>query len=477
MPPECASPGPKGRRVILLVGNESSLSGDEGAALGEAGYRVELESGIGGAARFLAAAAAAAAAPEILLLDADLHDGVEIVSSLRELPDAKDLPVLLLSSGRCPSLAAMAGEEGVYGVVARGAGAALFAASLGVARRLCDAQKRHVAVEERLGLALDGSGAGWWDWKVDTGGLTVSERWAEIVGYTIEELSPEHGTFETLLHPEDAVRSDAITEKYRSGEIQSHEIELRMRHKDGRWVWVLDRGKATERGSDGRLLRMSGMHFDITARKAAEDELKVLLRQKEGLMKELQHRVKNSLNLVSSLLRLELDELEEEKSKKVIRDSVSRIHSMSRIYERLYVSSDLQSVDLGPYVEELSRSIFSAYSSGRTDIRLSVESAEMRIDAERASALGLILNELLTNALKYAYPDGSGGPISVFLEREAGAARLVVADEGAGFPEGRAPLETQSLGLTLVKMLAAQIGATLFIEGRRGVRASVSFRP
>jgi PAS domain S-box-containing protein len=298
-----------------------------------------------------------------------------------------------------------------------------------------------------------------------------------MLGYTKDELAPGHSAFESLLHPEDAPRSEEITRMYEAGEIQSHEIELRMRHKDGRWIWVLDRGKATKRGSDGRLLRMSGMHFDITRRKDAEEELRSLLAQREGLMRELQHRVKNSLALASSLLKLELDELSEERSKKVIRDSVSRINSMAGVYERLYRSSDLQSVDLRPYFEDLAQSVFDAYSSGRTGPSLSVESAELRIDAERACTLGLILNELLTNALKYAYPDGSGGPVRVSLERDGDAARLVVSDDGHGFPRDYDPLMAQSLGLTLVRMLSDQIGAAFIVNGKRGVTASVSFRP
>jgi PAS domain S-box-containing protein len=475
MPQEKASPSREDRRkIVLLVGNESSLSGDEFAMLGEAGYLVAREPSLENASRALVSSEAA---PDIVLLDADLMRGAGTVSTLRGMLGTRDVPFLLLSSGACNDLVALAEEEGVYGVVAAGAGAPILSASISAAFRLFEARRKLGETEERLGLALEGSGAGSWDWMVETGELTVNERWAEMLGYTKDELAPGHSAFESLLHPEDAPRSEEITRMYEAGEIQSHEIELRMRHKDGRWIWVLDRGKATKRGSDGRLLRMSGMHFDITRRKDAEEELRSLLAQREGLMRELQHRVKNSLALASSLLKLELDELSEERSKKVIRDSVSRINSMAGVYERLYRSSDLQSVDLRPYFEDLAQSVFDAYSSGRTGPSLSVESAELRIDAERACTLGLILNELLTNALKYAYPDGSGGPVRVSLERDGDAARLVVSDDGHGFPRDYDPLMAQSLGLTLVRMLSDQIGAAFIVNGKRGVTASVSFRP
>jgi PAS domain S-box-containing protein len=457
---------------ILLIADAGDLPSGYLASLREVGYELTAEPCLEAAERSLRSAGPSF---DAVVVDADAGFPAASLSAFRALPAARALPILILSSGRCPGLAAMASEDGVFGVVAKGASSLLYA-SLGAAFRLFEERKRRGVVEERLALALEGSGAGWWDWRLDTGELVVSDRWAEMLGYTIAELRPGHGTFEALLHPDDALRSDAITERYLAGEIQSHEIELRMRHKDGRWIWVLDRGKASERAPDGRLLRMTGMHFDITGRKAAEEELRSLLAQKEGLMKELQHRVKNSLNLVSSLLKLELDGLAEERSKKVILDSVSRIHSMAAVYERLYRSRDLQSVDLRPYVEELAGSIFEAYSPG-PGLSLSVESAELRIEAEKASTLGLILNELVTNAMKYAYPSGAGGAIRVSLERDGDRIRLVVADDGVGLPPGFDPLQAQSLGLTLVRMLSAQIAAELRIDGSRGTRASVAFRP
>ncbi len=136
-----------------------------------------------------------------------------------------------------------------------------------------DVSERRLA-EERLALAIEGSGVGLWDWQVAAGKLEVNERWAGICGYRLEEL--EHLSIETwkrLCEPGDFERAQAALEAHFSGRSPTYECEVRMRHKEGRWIWVLDRGKLFERDPEGRPLRMSGTHLDITERKRLEEEL------------------------------------------------------------------------------------------------------------------------------------------------------------------------------------------------------------
>ena len=125
--------------------------------------------------------------------------------------------------------------------------------------------------QEQLALAVEGSGAGLWDWHVQTGEAAFNERWAEIVGYSIDELEPlSIATWTDLCHPEDFGRSTKLLEEHFSGRSPRYECEARMRHKDGHWVWVMDRGKVSEWDEEGRPLRMAGTHLDITERKQAE---------------------------------------------------------------------------------------------------------------------------------------------------------------------------------------------------------------
>jgi PAS domain S-box-containing protein len=127
---------------------------------------------------------------------------------------------------------------------------------------------------EKLDLAIAGSDLGLWDWMVQTGEVEVNNGWAEMLGYTVEELSPiSIRTWEDLTHPEDLKRSDELLHRYFSGELDRYECEVRMRHKDGHWVWVLDRGRVSARDAAGRPVRMSGTHLDISQRKDSESRL------------------------------------------------------------------------------------------------------------------------------------------------------------------------------------------------------------
>jgi two-component sensor histidine kinase len=218
--------------------------------------------------------------------------------------------------------------------------------------------------------------------------------------------------------------------------------------------------------------------FDSRRSLAAEaaGEFKLLLSQKEELMKELQHRVKNGLNLASSLLRLQMDELEDEGARKAMHDAVSRLRAMAAIYEKLSHSDDLKSVDLGSYLGELAEDVFRAFAPEASRLSLSSRIADLRMDSIRAVYLGLILAELVTNSVKYAYPGGEG-EILVSLEASGPEARLRVSDRGVGLPPGFDLAAAKSLGLSLVGMFASQIGAELGVEGPPGTCVTLAFRP
>jgi len=129
--------------------------------------------------------------------------------------------------------------------------------------------------QEQLALAIEGSGVGLWDWKVQTGELAVNERWADIGGWTLDELAPiTIGTWYRLAHPDDLELSDTLLQRHFNHESPIYECEVRMRHKDGHWVWVLDRGKVTEWDESGRPVRMTGTHLDITERKRIGEQFR-----------------------------------------------------------------------------------------------------------------------------------------------------------------------------------------------------------
>ncbi len=226
--------------------------------------------------------------------------------------------------------------------------------------------------------------------------------------------------------------------------------------------------------------RLFDAHRKILTRKmeieAASEELRQAVSRKEILMKEFQHRVKNNFNVVSSLLRLEKNSLTDDVSVRVFENAISRINSMSAIYERLYHSSDPSSIELHTYIRGLADSMLKLYAVDSGRISLTTRLAEVRLDTRRTAPLGLILNELISNALKHAFPPGKGGEITIELDASGEKITLSVADNGTGLPENIEPGGAGSMGLNLVKMLAGQIEGDLLIESREGTRVCVELK-
>lgn len=217
---------------------------------------------------------------------------------------------------------------------------------------------------------------------------------------------------------------------------------------------------------------------EMLDRKKAEAELRAMVSRQETLMQELKHRVKNNLNIVSSLLRLEMPNISDPDALKVLADAESRIRSIAMIYERLYLAPSLAGVELGAYIQELSKNIMDIYTNHDDRITLRMELAIAELNTARAVPLGLILNELITNVLKYAYPSDATGELRITLANDAGSIRLSVADDGVGLPEGFSPAATDSMGTQLVIMLSQQIGAKVAYarpEGGSGTLVTLDF--
>jgi PAS domain S-box-containing protein len=154
--------------------------------------------------------------------------------------------------------------------------------------------------EEKLKLAIEGSGVGLWDWRVQSGEMVINDRWAEILGYTVQELAPVTiDTWRSLTHPDDLQKSDELLQKHFSGEAANFACETRMKHKDGHWIWVLDRGMVTEWDKAKKPLRMTGTHLNISERKSAEEALRQVNRKLNLLSSLTRHDI---LNKVSVLL-------------------------------------------------------------------------------------------------------------------------------------------------------------------------------
>jgi two-component sensor histidine kinase len=200
-------------------------------------------------------------------------------------------------------------------------------------------------------------------------------------------------------------------------------------------------------------------------RDSNEQELRRSLREKETLLQEVHHRVKNNLQIVSSLLKLQADSLTDRTAAGLLKESQQRVLSMALIHERLYAGKQLAAVEFDSYARTLVQELVYSYAGRAGNVSGRIQPPPILLSIGQAIPCGLILNELITNALKYAYPDGGSGEVIVELnESPEGRIRLAVSDNGKGLPAGFNLQKNKSLGLRIVDVLAKQLGGTLTVE-------------
>jgi len=216
---------------------------------------------------------------------------------------------------------------------------------------------------------------------------------------------------------------------------------------------------------------------DITERKQAEEQIRTSLQEKEILLKEIHHRVKNNLLIVSNILELQEDYIRDPEIIKVLEDSQKRIYSMALIHEKLYRSPGLDRIDFGDYLETLADNLFETYNfipGDRINFQSDVETIYLNV--ETANPCGLIVNELVSNALKHAFPDGRSGTLKLSLHQdEEGKITLAVKDDGIGFPENLDFRTVESLGLELVCTLTKQLRGSIEMNRNNGTEFKLFF--
>ena len=258
-----------------------------------------------------------------------------------------------------------------------------------------------------------------------------------------------------------------------SGCRESFETELKRDSGEAIFARIVGLGRDDREGECRLAL------IDITDREKARAALDHAGKEKTALMRELQHRVKNSLTVVNSLLGIGKSQVEDPKAKEVLGKASARVLALSRIYEQLYLSGQILEVDLATYLERLIGPLLETYSAESSRFTLVARFERASLDAQRAALAGLILSELVSNATKYAYPSGESGELRVSLLDKAGMIELRVSDDGPGLPSGLDPATTESMGFHLLRMLADQMDAELSVaspEGR-GVDVTIRFKP
>ena len=243
---------------------------------------------------------------------------------------------------------------------------------------------------------------------------------------------------------------------------------------DGRSCWLMSHKFPIELPDGQRLV--AGVSIDITPQKEAEMRALEALAEREVLLKEVHHRVKNNLQVICSLLALQTETIRDPQTRAALRDSQDRVQSMALIHELLYSSESLGEIDISDYVRRLVGELIASYELGSSRIQLRVDIKSVRLGVDRAIPCGLIVSELISNSLKYAFPDQRSGEIRVAMDERADhQLRLTVEDDGVGLPPEFSIDETRSLGLRIVRILTRQLDGSLEIQARGGSSFQVVF--
>jgi PAS domain S-box-containing protein len=255
------------------------------------------------------------------------------------------------------------------------------------------------------------------------------------------------------------------------------ESEVRLRRFDGTDVWVQHSSRAT-RGLDGKVLYYDGAIFDVSGRKHAEVQIREAMKEKEVLLKEIHHRVKNNLQIISSLLNLQSVYLRDAYDRELFKQSQNRVKAMALLHEKLYRSAEIARIDFDEYLNSLMASLFQSYKTSSTIVECSIEKNNILLDIDTAIPCGLIVSELVANSLKHAFPDGRAGKISLALgylvQRTL---RLSVCDDGVGMDQSK-PSETAGapMGWELVRTLTEQLGGSIEIDRQHGTKVFITFK-
>ncbi len=303
----------------------------------------------------------------------------------------------------------------------------------------------------------------------------VSPQIEGMLGFSAEEWLGNPFLWFNQIHPDDR---DRWNREFTAGCISGGPFrsEFRALARNGETVWIRGEGRVV-RDAMGLPVLIQGIAFDITEAKNAENKIRVSLNEKVVLLKEVHHRVKNNLQVISSLLKLQSLKVRDPESLAMFRESQDRIRSLAVLHEKLYQSDNMASVDFTEYVKSISKLLMRSYSEAAGKIRLVLDVDHVQLGLDTAVPCGLILNELMTNSLKYAFPGEHRGELRVGLKKVEGGLELRVSDTGVGLPEDFDLARTRSLGMRLVHTLSGQLGGTPELSPQPGTSFRMVFQP
>lgn len=322
---------------------------------------------------------------------------------------------------------------------------------------------------ERLIAALKASRAGTWRWNIAADIVEWDDALCDVYGLKREDAPANSKEFLALVHPDDRA---AVWAEIRACIEQGKDCDYHFRVVVGDSVrWIYDRS-AVVRDADGRPADMLGACLDITDKRKTEEERDALLEKQTLLLKELTHRTKNHLSMIVSMLRLKGARQKDPNAEKDFERAIERINTIAFLHEHLYRQDVFDRISLESYLEDICANLGrSLLSETQLVIIRELQPATLHID--QAVPVGLIVNEVITNAVKHAFSPGQAGRILVRFRKRGDRGTLTISDNGRGFASAN---PSQGVGSKLLKSLAKQIGARMRVVAGKGLTYSFTFR-
>ena len=285
----------------------------------------------------------------------------------------------------------------------------------------------------------------------------------DIYGYTEDEILTMN--VKDLVSEKSFKTIQKETAKRMNGKSSKYEINIIRKNKDKRLTSIT----ASPLFKDGKFIGSFELFIDITDIRKAEEELRASLREKEVMLQEIYHRVKNNMQIISSMLKLQSVHVTDENALNLFKNCQNRVRSMSLVHEKLYRSKDLSRTNFGDYINSLMRNLFISYGVSEKRIRYNIEAKDIFLNISTAIPCGLIINELITNSIKFAFPDDKKGHIIIKLSKDKkDKFTLIIRNDGIDFPEEIDLENPSSFGMQLVNILTQQLHAESDIVRKGG---------
>jgi PAS domain S-box-containing protein len=301
----------------------------------------------------------------------------------------------------------------------------------------------------------------------------INDKFENITGYNLAEL--QKIDISDIISETDLEKVQQLYKEVIENPAENRDLELWLKPKEGDRVSILCGLTHHKIDQDNSAYYL--VITNITDRKASEYKLLQSLNEKEVLIKEIHHRVKNNMQVISSLLQLQSRYIKDDEALDLFHKSQNRVRSMSLIHEKLYKSNDLAHIDFDDYIRNLTRNLLIFYGVDTNKIQVSFNISKLYLDIVQAIPTGLILNELLSNCLKYAFKGQEKGLINISMDSTASGYFLEISDNGVGIPAEKDPLESDSLGLQLVNSLTEQLHGNLELDRDNGTCFKLTFPP